>query len=173
LVSSAADGDASIQRGGFFPPHRGAAFKQRPQHNLLCLFRARLLGGAWMVDMAKTKILVAKTYKLSWGCPRWTGIGEKAGDLPKRAFPSRPGGIRSGNQPRLWKKRLCSRAAAVPHGGCRVRSHSRCMGVCCASHVKSQKRRNAQCRRHTVPIALFYLVNSIEQNVHNRRFTSP
>jgi hypothetical protein len=28
------------------PPHRGAVFKQRPQHNLLCLFRARLLGGA-------------------------------------------------------------------------------------------------------------------------------
>jgi hypothetical protein len=36
-------------------------------------------------------------------------------------------------------------------------------------------RYGAQCRRHTVPIALFYLENSIEpkvheQNVHNRRF---
>jgi hypothetical protein len=27
------------------PPRRGAVFKQHPQHNLLCLFRARLLVG--------------------------------------------------------------------------------------------------------------------------------
>jgi hypothetical protein len=30
---------------GSLPPHRGAVFKQRLQHNLLCLFRARLLVG--------------------------------------------------------------------------------------------------------------------------------
>jgi amino acid transporter len=35
------------------------------------------------------------------------------------------------------------------------------LGVCCASHVKSQKS-----RRHTVPMALFYLANSIEPKVH-------
>jgi hypothetical protein len=29
---------------GSMPPHRGAVLKQRPEHNLLCLFRARLLG---------------------------------------------------------------------------------------------------------------------------------
>jgi hypothetical protein len=40
-----ADGDTSIRRGGFSAADRGAVFKQRPQHNLLCLFRARLLVG--------------------------------------------------------------------------------------------------------------------------------
>jgi hypothetical protein len=50
------------------PPHRGAVFKQRPKHNKrLCLFRAQV------EKMAKKEIPAAKTYKLSWGCPRWTG----------------------------------------------------------------------------------------------------
>jgi hypothetical protein len=25
-------------------------------------------------------------YKLSWGCPRWAGRGENAGDLPQFTF---------------------------------------------------------------------------------------
>jgi hypothetical protein len=29
----------------FLPPRRGAFFKQRPKHNLLCLFRALLWAG--------------------------------------------------------------------------------------------------------------------------------
>jgi hypothetical protein len=37
-------------------------------------------------EMARKEIPAAKTYKLSWGCPRWTGIGENAGDSPKYAF---------------------------------------------------------------------------------------
>jgi hypothetical protein len=41
---------------------------------------------AWVEEMARTVIPVAKTYKLSWGCPRWAGREEKAGDSPKCAF---------------------------------------------------------------------------------------
>jgi hypothetical protein len=48
-----------------------------------------VLGGAWVVEMAETNIPAAKTYKLSWGCPRWVGREEKAGDSPKRAFSVR------------------------------------------------------------------------------------
>jgi hypothetical protein len=36
--------------------------------------------------MSRKEIPAAKTYKLSWGCPRWTGKREKAGDLPRCAF---------------------------------------------------------------------------------------
>jgi hypothetical protein len=34
--------------------------------------------------MAEMNIPAAKTYKLSWGCPRWMGIGEKAGGAQMR-----------------------------------------------------------------------------------------
>jgi hypothetical protein len=36
--------------------------------------------------MSKKDIPAAKTYKLSWGCPRWAGREEKAGDSPRCAF---------------------------------------------------------------------------------------
>jgi hypothetical protein len=28
---------------------------------------------AWVEEMARKEIPAAKTYKLSWGCPRWAG----------------------------------------------------------------------------------------------------
>jgi hypothetical protein len=31
------------------------------------------IDGAWVEEKAKTKIPAAKTYKLSWGCPRRAG----------------------------------------------------------------------------------------------------
>jgi hypothetical protein len=37
-------------------------------------------------EMARKEIPAAKTYKLSWGCPRWAGKEEKAGDSPRCAF---------------------------------------------------------------------------------------
>jgi hypothetical protein len=40
----------------------------------------------WVEEMARKEIPAAKTYKLSWGCLRWTGRGENAGDSPKCAF---------------------------------------------------------------------------------------
>jgi hypothetical protein len=42
------------------------------------------IGG--VVEMAKKEIPAAKTYKLSWDCPRWAGKGEKAGDSLRCAF---------------------------------------------------------------------------------------
>jgi hypothetical protein len=44
-----------------------------PQHNLLCLFRARLLGGTWVKAMAKKNIPAAKTYELTRISPRRAG----------------------------------------------------------------------------------------------------
>jgi hypothetical protein len=40
----------------------------------------------WVKAMARKEIAGFIPYKLSWGCPRWTGIGEKAGDSPRCAF---------------------------------------------------------------------------------------
>jgi hypothetical protein len=40
----------------------------------------------WVEEMARKEIPAAKTYKLSWGCPRWAGKREKAGDSPRCAF---------------------------------------------------------------------------------------
>jgi hypothetical protein len=39
-----------------------------------------------MEEMSKKEIPAEKIYKLSWGCPRWIGRGEKAGDSPRCAF---------------------------------------------------------------------------------------
>jgi hypothetical protein len=40
----------------------------------------------WVKAMARKEIAGFIPYKLSWGCPRWAGKREKAGDSPKCAF---------------------------------------------------------------------------------------
>jgi hypothetical protein len=40
----------------------------------------------WVKMMAEKKIAAFIPYKLSWGCPRWEGKGENAGDSPECAF---------------------------------------------------------------------------------------
>jgi hypothetical protein len=40
----------------------------------------------WVKATARKELAAFIPYKLSWGCPRWTGIEEKAGDSPKCAF---------------------------------------------------------------------------------------
>jgi hypothetical protein len=40
----------------------------------------------WVKATARKELAAFIPYKLSWGCPRWTGIGENAGDSPKCAF---------------------------------------------------------------------------------------
>jgi hypothetical protein len=44
------------------------------------------MGGEWLEDMARKEIAEFIAYKLSWGCPRWAGKGENAGDSPKCTF---------------------------------------------------------------------------------------
>jgi hypothetical protein len=41
---------------------------------------------AWVKAMTRKELAAFIPYKLSWACPRWTGIGEKAGDSPRCAF---------------------------------------------------------------------------------------
>jgi hypothetical protein len=43
-----------------------------------------VLGG--VKEMARKEIAGFIPYKLSWGCPRWAGKEEKAGDSPKCAY---------------------------------------------------------------------------------------
>jgi hypothetical protein len=73
-------------------------------------------------EMARKEIPAAKTYKLSWDCPRWTGTGEKAGDSPKCAFSVSFQRDKKRKPVPPAEKRLCSRASAVPHGGGLVRN---------------------------------------------------
>jgi hypothetical protein len=68
----------------------------------------------WVEEMARKEIPAAKTYKLSWGCPRWLGERKKPGIRPDAPSPSRPGGIRSGKLSRLRKRRPDSRASRSP-----------------------------------------------------------
>jgi hypothetical protein len=44
----------------------------------------------WAEDMARKKIGAFIPYKLSWGCPRWAGKGEKPGNSPKCTFSVTP-----------------------------------------------------------------------------------
>jgi hypothetical protein len=50
-------GDASFQRGGIFAAAPWRGIKTTPS-----TFRARLLGGAWVVEMAKRKHLSLRTW---------------------------------------------------------------------------------------------------------------
>jgi hypothetical protein len=79
IVTWRTGGDASIQSGAFY-----AAAPWRGVQATPSTFRARLLCG--VKAMARKELAAFIPYKLSWGCPRWMGIGEKAGDSPKCAF---------------------------------------------------------------------------------------
>jgi hypothetical protein len=44
------------------------------------------MGGVKAMDMKEIAEFIP--YKLSWGCPRWAGKGENAGDSPHFTFSS-------------------------------------------------------------------------------------
>jgi hypothetical protein len=64
--------------------------------------------------MTRKEIAEFIVYKLSWAVPGGREKGKTPVIRPNATSPSRPGGIRSENPPRLWKKRLDSRASAIP-----------------------------------------------------------
>jgi hypothetical protein len=122
MVQGGDGGDTSIQRG--------AVFKQRPKHNKrLCLFRALSLVERGWRRWLRRKSRRRRPTNCPGAVPAGREEGKQPGIRPNAPFPSRPGGIRSGKPLRLRKRRLCSRASAVPHGGGRERSLSRCLGL--------------------------------------------
>jgi hypothetical protein len=78
-------GDAFFQRGRFYAAAPWQIFQTTPQaQQKVVPVSGGVLGG--VKAMARKEIAGFIPYKLSWACPRWTGIGEKAGDSPKCAF---------------------------------------------------------------------------------------
>jgi hypothetical protein len=80
-----AGGGAYIQRGAFFAAAPWRIFQATPQaqQKVVPVSGASIGGGE---EMARKEIPAVKTYKLPWGCPRWAGREEQAGDSPKCAF---------------------------------------------------------------------------------------